>query len=231
MAASVAVATAGDVILYDRDARLFEPGRWLSDQCIAYAFEILGETAPKSTLRLEPATIFMACMLNDAETLRGILSQPRTAGASSLAERLSSQTTKLIYLPINDKEDPEAHDGGGHWSLLVFRRGSSEGSPSRFEHYDSCEPANAQRARAAAEALAPLLGDGAQLAKLVSVDTPQQANGFDCGVYVLAIAELLCGASADSSAAAVEAALAAVRELTPADVTAKRREWLARLFP
>ena len=31
-----------------------------------------------------------------------------------------------------------AHDGGGHWSLLVFRRGSA-GSPSRFEHYDSCK--------------------------------------------------------------------------------------------
>ena len=55
---------------------------------------------------------------------------------------------------------------------------------------------------------------------------PRQANGFDCGMYVLCISELLRHAH---EGAAAEEAAAAVRELTPAAVTAKRREWLEGL--
>ena len=37
-------------------------------------------------------------------------------GTPSLAERLAK--AKLVLMPINDKDDPEAHSGGSHWSLL-----------------------------------------------------------------------------------------------------------------
>lgn len=221
-------ARLNDVILYEQDARLLEPGRWLSDQCIAFAFEYLAGGAPAAQL-LEPATTFMASVLGDAAALREVLAQPRTAGAPSLADQLSAPQTKLVFLPINDKDDPDAHDGGGHWSLLVYRR--RDGEPDRFEHYDSCEcGANAEHARAAARVFEPLLrAAGApppKAVKLVKMTTPQQANGYDCGVYALCIAELLCDAL---SAEALEAAAAAVRSLTPAAVTAKRAEWLERV--
>jgi Ulp1 family protease len=56
--------------------------------------------------------------------------------------------------------------------------------------------------------------------------TPLQANGYDCGVYVLAIAELVCRAPpAERGDPPSEAVGAAVQGLTPTDVTAKRREW------
>ena len=57
----------------------------------------------------------------------------------SLAELLPE--AKLVLLPINDKQDPDAQIGGGHWSLLCYRRGTP-GSHGCFESYDSCSSAN-----------------------------------------------------------------------------------------
>ena len=66
---------------------------------------------------------------------------------------------------------------------------------------------------------------------LCAEDCPQQHNGFDCGVYVLAIAELLCLAApaAELGRAPAETAAAAVRGLTPTAITEKRREWYDQL--
>ena len=63
--------------------------------------------------------------------------------------------------------------------------------------------------------------------QLVSMKTPQQQNGYDCGVYVLAIAELQAAAFA-SAAAAVDADGLA-RELTPAAIGQRRAALLAEL--
>lgn len=79
-----------------------------------------------------------------------------------------------------------------------------------FLHYDSLSSANDSHARELAERIAPALGDlrgarrvprrssadatdAAPLAppKFVSPTCPQQDNGYDCGVYVLAVAAAL----------------------------------------
>lgn len=52
--------------------------------------------------------------------------------------------------------------------------------------------------------------------QLVSMQSPQQVNGHDCGMYVLCIAELLC-ATADQAQTTE-----AIRALTPEAVVAKR---------
>ena len=67
--------------------------------------------------------------------------------------------------------------GGGHWSLLVYRRG--DGSPARFEHYDSCKGANATHARAVAKCLVALLDPdvGGATTQLVAMQSPQQVCG------------------------------------------------------
>ncbi len=67
-----------------------------------------------------------------------------------------------------------------------------------------------------------------QLTKMVS---PQQANGYDCGIYCLATAEIVCAAAAEASSSATphgishEVVAAAIAELTPDAVKAKRSEW------
>ena len=76
--------------------------------------------------------------------------------------------------------------------------------------------------------------------------TPQQVNGYDCGVYLAAIAELVAAyarparrsshhsdhddldghASRQADDAGGETLATAVRALTPSGVAAKRAEWL-----
>ena len=81
------------------------------------------------------------------------------------------------------------------------------------------------KAEAVAKCLAPLVCEsgvrGCGFAGME--DTPQQANGHDCGLYTIAIAEALCeGLASDKLPAAVGAIPARVAALTPARVDEKR---------
>ena len=144
------VAELNDARLYPHDVALLQPRQWLNDQLIAFAFEELGARfSDQAVLLLEPATVYMALMLQDSATMKEMLS---VGGTPSLAERLA--TAKLVLMPINDKDDPEAHSGGSHWSLLAFRVVASTGE-RRFEHYDSCAQSNRAKAEAVAKCLAP----------------------------------------------------------------------------
>ncbi|KAK9836930.1 hypothetical protein WJX81_000421 [Elliptochloris bilobata] len=80
-----------------------------------------------------------------------------------------------------------AHTGG---SLLVLDLNSSEA-----RHYDSARGANAGVAAELLQKLQAALRLDAG-AKLVTAASPQQQNGYDCGVYVLAMADLICDARA-----------------------------------
>ena len=77
-------------------------------------------------------------------------------------------------------------------------------------------------------AVGPLLVGGGGTAdpkmSLVSMTTtPQQANGHDCGLYTIAIAEALCeGLASDKLPAALGAIPARVAALTPTKVDGKR---------
>ena len=214
------VAELNDARLYPHDVALLQPRQWLNDQLIAFAFEELGARfSGEAVVLLEPATVYMALMLQDSATMREMLS---VGGTPSLAERLAK--AKLVLMPINDKDDPEAHSGGSHWSLLAFRVVASTGE-RRFEHYDSCAQSNRGKAEAVAKCLAPLLCEsgvrGCGFAGME--DTPQQANGHDCGLYTIAIAEALCeGLASDQLPAALGAIPARVAALTPARVDEKR---------
>ena len=212
---STSSLTAGDIKLTAADVALLEPRCWLNDQLIAFFFEKLAASASAAgvdVLLLEPSIIFTASMLQDAAALRGMLSVSPSPGKAPLADRLGSAS--LVLMPVNDNDDPNAGEGGGHWSLLAFRRGDAE-RPPRFEHYDSCGGSNGAQARAVAQCLAALLLPGVRgpSLQLVNMKTALQANGFDCGVYVLCFAEMLCAAEGGADA---------VRTLTPKQVEEKR---------
>ena len=224
-------AKLNDATVYEDDASTLQPGRWLNDAIITYLFERFGSQPMQSggsVVLLEPATTFTAAMVGDPFALREMFGVRRGAGVPPLTEQLAAAS--IVLMPVNNNEDAGAV-GGGHWSLLVFRRRGGEGGQPRFEHYDSCDQANAPNARAVMAALAQLLFGDTKIAKLqlVRMSTPQQANGFDCGVYALAIAEILSAAPAEGGAPPAESVTEAVRALTPEAVTAKRKAWLELL--
>ncbi|KAI5802529.1 hypothetical protein FPQ18DRAFT_313868 [Pyronema domesticum] len=82
-----------------------------------------------------------------------------------------------IFLPVNDNEDYTRPEGGTHWSLLIV------GLKDRVAfHYDSLNSCNVQTAKVIHRVLERILQ--IEIAFTDLVDTPQQDNGFDCGVHV-----------------------------------------------
>jgi len=91
---------------------------------------------------------------------------------------------RLVLFAVNNNPDVERAGGGSHWSLLAY---SAAGNS--FHSYDSMAGSNRQAAQAVYNAAAAAVPPGA---RFVEEQAPQQANGYDCGVHVLAAAKLLC---------------------------------------
>ena len=91
---------------------------------------------------------------------------------------------RLALFAVNNNPDVEQAGGGSHWSLLAYAA-----ADNAFRHFDSMAGTNRQAARRVYEAAAAAAPPGA---RYVEQPAPQQANGYDCGVYVLALAQLLC---------------------------------------
>jgi sentrin-specific protease 8 len=103
-------------------------------------------------------------------------------------------------------------------TLLVYCK-----SAACFWYFDSLSSRSAvpAHARAIATKLTPLVSVGSSGTIEVAVrNTPRQANGYDCGVYVLAIAEWLCSNVAGATAAAAD--LDTIESLAPSAISAKR---------
>ena len=102
----------------------------------------------------------------------------QTPNPLSLMDALPDfRRTSHIFLPINDCRAPNLPEGGSHWSLLLV----SIIDGVAF-HYDSLAPANEQSATIACDKLSTILGKQLKFVNLE--DSPQQANGSDCGVFV-----------------------------------------------
>mmetsp|Transcript_8559 Transcript_8559/g.17217 ORF Transcript_8559/g.17217 Transcript_8559/m.17217 type:complete len:245 (-) Transcript_8559:103-837(-) len=212
------IARVGDVELYQWDVDLLQPRRWLNDALIAFAFEHMTQSltgpAADGIVLVEPTVAFAAAMLPPEALVEMVSGGP--VGKARLA-RLKS--ARLVILPVNDNPDSE-RSGGGHWSCLAFRRLSEGGA--QFEYYDSCSNANSEAAAGIARCFGKLLGGGANT-PVRTMETPQQENGHDCGLYLVRVAQVLCAEACDAIDGGDQPRAAtlpppALRELTPASV-------------
>ncbi|KAG9243131.1 hypothetical protein BJ878DRAFT_512222 [Calycina marina] len=140
---------------------------WLTDNTIAFWEEFLEREElvkyPSSHIvLLRPSMAFMLMQTRDPTSLREALP--------------NFNETTHIFLPINDARNVSVAEGGSHWSLLLV----SAIDGVAF-HYDSLNPSNYREAQNATHKLSQLLGK--QL-RFVNLDSPQQDNSSDCGVYV-----------------------------------------------
>jgi sentrin-specific protease 8 len=119
---------------------------------------------PKASIvLLRPSMSFMLMNSPDPLTLKEVL--PNFSG------------TTHVFLPINDNVDVTQAEGGSHWSLLLV----SIIDGVSF-HYDSMSNSNDREARSTTVKLEELLGK--KLRYIPMLDSPQQENGSDCGVFV-----------------------------------------------
>ena len=106
-------------------------------------------------------------------------------------------------------------------------------SGAHFEYYDSCSGANAEAAQAMSHCFGRLLsdGDGARTSPpFRTMDTPQQTNGHDCGLYLLRIAQVLCAEACEVAGGGLLRVSTrpppALLSLTPANINKVRAQLL-----
>ncbi|CAI5980563.1 unnamed protein product [Closterium sp. NIES-64] len=215
------VLSFGDVLLRECDVATLESSQWLNDKIIEFYFEYLSRTLLAASDPSASAAGAGAAAGTASSSAGGESSSNGAGGAAGAAAGgegnnsavllvgpsvsfwlnicpsdddvtetmapLGVENKELIALAVNDNNDPTLAEAGSHWSLLLFIR-----SRRLFLHFDSAGSHNLEAAKGLAEKLQALLGVTVTDDTFQSASTPQQLNGYDCGVYVLAIAKALC---------------------------------------
>ncbi|KAK9664117.1 hypothetical protein RND81_14G020400 [Saponaria officinalis] len=187
-----------DVVLQESDIDTLRGPCFLTDKVIEFYFAYLASTYKTDAVQLvEPSMSYWLAHCDQVE-------------ASSFAESHKLSTKSLVLFVVNDCDGSCEGDSGSHWSTLVYNR-----SMNSFIHYDTMEGVNHLAAMDLYEAVKSHMGSGGQVSKKSrdkkksarsvckpsvckppvfseGKDIPQQSNGYDCGLYVLAIAEAIC---------------------------------------
>jgi sentrin-specific protease 8 len=171
----------GDVQIYQEDLENLLPGQWINDSIIEFTYEYFEqELFSKHSLFgfIRPAIVYLISQISDPISL---------VEDSVLPAGLHEK--EVLFMPINDNRGNIA--GGTHWSLMVYCR-----SLNHFFHFDSMGNCNEMSARWCQNKIKNVLGT-AKNAAFTCLETPQQKNGYDCGVYVIAITKLLASRLVD----------------------------------
>ncbi|GER55169.1 sentrin-specific protease [Striga asiatica] len=177
------ILSYNDVVLRRSDLEILSGPHFLNDRVIEFYFSQLATRFPSNeeVLLVPPSIAFWIkeCPDNN-ELLRDFL-QP-----------LNLHTRKLVIFPVNDNADVELAGGGSHWSLLAFmRRRRCSGGRDVFVHHDSFGSHNREHARRVYLAVRRYVVRE-EVAYVERPIEPGQTNGYDCGVYVAAVAEAIC---------------------------------------
>ncbi|XP_060816849.1 sentrin-specific protease 8-like [Bombus pascuorum] len=166
-----------DCLLRASDVELLQGSHWLNDVIIGFYFEYLDETFNKNEKRdfyfISPE---LTQLLKMTEPDQYII----------FLDPFSISECKCILFPLNncDKKDTA---GGTHWSLLIFCKGDKT-----CYHFDSAKGYNGSIASQFAEnVMSCVLDKNEPNKRFVEVNSPQQDNGYDCGVYVLCLADII----------------------------------------
>ncbi|KAK7503419.1 hypothetical protein BaRGS_00005340 [Batillaria attramentaria] len=172
------VLNFNDSLLRKSDVNLLGGPCWINDNLIAFCFEYFEREQfnhSADRLALLSPSIAQFIKLAAAEDLTVAL------------EPLNLPTKEYVFVPINDNASTNKA-GGSHWSLMVFVRSKEE-----FRYYDSgSSNENKAVARNLMDRLQPYLQASKRGSKFIVMDCPHQNNGYDCGMYVICVAEHLC---------------------------------------
>lgn len=164
-----------DVVLRRSDLDILSGPFFLSDRIIEFYFSYLTKCYTSEDILLVPPSITF-----------WIKECPNLTSLKDFIEPLHLSRRKLILFPINDNDDVSLAEGGSHWSILAFERNANT-----FVHHDSSGGcSNSGHARMVYIAVSSFVDSSATYVE--SPNTPKQTNGYDCGLYVTAIAKTIC---------------------------------------
>lgn len=172
------ILSYNDVVLRRSDLGILGGPNFLNDRIIEFYLSYLHSQYPSPDILLVPPSIsFWITNCPDAESL------------AEFVKPLNLPKKKMVIFPVNDNIDLTEAEGGNHWSLLAFERDAN-----LYVHHDSFGGYNTRHAKRLYEAVAPHMESSstASCGRFVEYSsTPQQKNGYDCGLYVLAIARAI----------------------------------------
>ena len=161
-------------LLRQSDLLLLEKGSWLNDNIIAFYFEYLERTIVNKcnykVCYLNPSTSQMAKFLS-FEELTLMLKGLNLGGAD------------FAFIAVNNNYSAY-NPGGFHWSLLFFDRANK-----KFSHFDSFHKSNSPTAEIVVNVFKEIFMCPDSV--IVDVESPQQVNCNDCGVYVISFTDYL----------------------------------------
>ncbi|GAV71925.1 Peptidase_C48 domain-containing protein, partial [Cephalotus follicularis] len=168
------------VTLRESELDILKGPRYLNDNIIDFYFAYLSSCWQSDDILLVSPSIsfWIAHCQESPDSLKGVL-----------LSDLNMRDKQLIVFPVNDNGDLSRADGGNHWSLLVYYK-----KTNMFVHHDSFDGMNTNVAMKFYHKIKSLFGSGGEYGDsiLSSGPTPQQSNNYDCGLYVIAIARVIC---------------------------------------
>ncbi|KAG9455088.1 hypothetical protein H6P81_007992 [Aristolochia fimbriata] len=167
-----------DVVLRRSDMEILSGPYFLNDRLIEFYFSYLSSKYSTQDILLVPPSIsFWIANCPDLSSLKDFI------------EPLKLAIRKLVFFTVNDNNDMDLAEGGNHWSLLVYDRNSNV-----FVHHDSIRGSNGRHAQKLYKAVTGFMtiSGSSSGASFTEGPTPQQENGYDCGLYCLTIAEVIC---------------------------------------
>lgn len=168
-----------DSSVYKEDIDNLEVDEWLSDNNISFIYEYLKHTVMANILRKSPNIIQLI-----KPSIAYLLLHTQEIESLAAEMQPGLRNTQFLFLPINDNPDVSAIEGGTHWSLMVISI-----LDRKALYYDSMYEGFVTSAAALMRTqMSRLLQVELEL---ISVLTPQQLNGSDCGVIVVEITALL----------------------------------------
>jgi sentrin-specific protease 8 len=194
-----------DAVIYGSDLKLLTtPTAWLNDAVIHFYFtwlsqEQLCRRKQKSTFNdyfMEPsvASFWMHQCVEEDEIEEFLSNVPfpkqRTPSSSQQPESVEGGR---IFVAVNDNMSVESNwqspRAGNHWSLLVIHVSTESVD---YWHFDSVRHSgNDQAARdIAAKFQTHVYPSLSSRVPVVPANTPQQCNGYDCGLHVLGATKL-----------------------------------------
>ncbi|XP_065868083.1 NEDD8-specific protease 1 [Euphorbia lathyris] len=173
------ILSYNDAVLRQSDLDILSGPFFLNDRIIEFYFSYLSSTYPSDDILLvSPSIAFWLSNCSDMESLKDFV------------EPLKLPEKKLVIFPVNNNDDVSLAEGGSHWSLLAFQRDANV-----FIHHDSYSATNKWHALQLYQAVVKFIGSsdaGARCQYVERTDSPQQVNGYDCGLYVIAVARAIC---------------------------------------
>lgn len=165
--------------LYESDLDSLRGPHWVTDAILGYALAKFSRAYSDDGLLLVQPT--NAALLNNKHYV------------AAEADHLLLASRRLVLIPVNDNLDFNQAGDGKHWSLLVIHKTSNDGV-IQFIHHDSVRSGDNSYNLHAAQKLANVLrGVLPTAGDVINAETPQQTNGNDCAIHVLAAVQVICG--------------------------------------